>query len=132
MHWTIDTGRLGAIGCEAKELRGVLEEALAHHGKTQPEAALSNVFATASSDERKPDNMMALSKRAQDAADQVKAALPKIQEQMRAGIKSACDLAEHMGGRVTATVTGHRLEEHPGGIFVRMSVHVDRAAPTGE
>jgi len=132
MHWTIDTGVLGAAGCDAKDLRKVLEAELKNHEKTAPETAAREVASRFPPGEKDPTKILEMSKTASAASDAVKAKLPKVQAQMNAGIDAAEGIAASMGGQVTATVQGHLLSNHPGGIFQRIVVSVDRAAPTGE
>lgn len=134
MDWSVDTGVLGAAGCDAKELRGVLEAAAAHFEATAPQAAWNEIVNALSLEVRtgNPQALAAALPEAEAAKARALAKLPKIKEQMAAGISAACALAEHMGGKVTATVAGHHYPEHPCGIFKRMQVFVDRAAPTEE
>lgn len=131
MRWTIDTGSLGAAGCDAKDLRGVLEGEMKHHADTAPEAAAREVVKKAPKD-AEPSLVRELGKQGDAAAEIVKAKLPKVQAQMSAGIDAAVAIAELMGGRVTASVTGHHDSAHAAGIFQRVVVAVDRAAPMGE
>jgi hypothetical protein len=131
MFWTIDTGVLGADGCEAKELRGVLEDSMKHHADTAPEAAAREIVKKAPKD-ADAALVRELGKQGDAAADAIREKLPKVQAQMKAGIDAAETIAAAMGGRVTATVQGHHDPKHPGGIFQRVLVFVDRAAPTGE
>lgn len=134
MEWTIDTGELGNAGCDAKDLRRVLEDAMYHHAKTAPDAARSAVLRVAH-EAFKVDpgftsqGSMSAMAAAEAARQDVIAKLPAVQEQMKAGIDAACSIADRMGGRVTATVTGHRMASRSDGVYQRISALVDRAAP---
>jgi hypothetical protein len=136
MEWTLDTGRLGAAGCDAKDLRDHLEDALEHHAKTAPEAAESDVMRSLNGELQRVDGT-AFARHASEKAAEANAAksvvlakLPAVQKQMRACIDAACAIAESMGGQVTATVKGHHYPEHPLGIFKRVQIGVERAMPT--
>jgi hypothetical protein len=132
MDWSIDTGVLGSVGCDAKELRGVLEKAADHFEATAPQAAWNEVVNALSLEVRmgNPQALAAALPFAEAAKAKSIAKMPVLRDQMAAGISAACALAEHMGGRVTATVAGHHYPAHTSGVFKRMQVFVDRAAPT--
>ena len=132
MDWSIDTGALGARGCDVSELRGILEAAAAHFCATAPDGAENQVLLAMNTESKDPAFMKQATHAAAVAKAQVIAKLPAIQKQIAAGIKAACDLADDMGGQVTCTVAGHHYPEHSCGIFKRMQVFVDRAAPVEE
>lgn len=134
MEWTLDTGALGAAGCDAKDLRTVLERDLLHHAETAPETAAREVMFRLNTELAKTDHKtsLALAELANKARDAVLAKLPSTQDQMRVAIEAACAIADHMGGKVTCTISGHAISDHPAGVFKRMQVFVDRAAPMEE
>jgi len=132
MIWTIDTGLLGASGCDAKDLSKILEAALDHHAETMPSAAADMVMQRYPVDPKDTKAQLALAQRANEAAEQCRQALPNIQVQMRDAITAAQLIADKMGGRVTASVSGHVIPSHFAGIFRRVQVSVDRAAPREE
>lgn len=136
MLWIIDTGVHGAAGCAAADLRKTLEDAATNFVATAPMAAKSDVRRRAPREEAFRDNVQAqeaLALSANAAAAEVSAKLPKLQEQMKIAIDAACSMADHIGGKVTATCTGHYFAgQRVDGIFRRFQVSVDQAAPTGE
>ncbi len=137
MQWTLDTGSLGADGCEAKDLRAHLEKELAHHASTTPEAAAREVQRQADRSLLHPDHPKALENQnkltaaCNKASDAVTKKLPRLQKQMQAGIDAACLLADAHGPttRVTATVTGHLFPRHGSVTKRRIQVGVDEVAP---
>jgi len=133
-HITLDTGRLGHGGCMPKDLRGVLEAALEHHKKTLPQAAKFAVMQSSNHESAKSDPAVTLA--AAEAATGAEQAFAKkiaaCEPDLLAGIDAACALADLRTGPVTASVVGHFIADHPQGIFWRISVSVENAAPADE
>lgn len=131
MHWTLDTGRTGAV--EAKDLTKALEDAKAHHALTAADGIEMEIMAAFN--EKLPDakerakHMQEVTAQAAAARAKVEKRIPLLQEQMDAAIIAAQDLANHMTGRVTCTIRGHIYKTRSDGIFKRVEVHVDMAAP---
>jgi hypothetical protein len=130
MQWTLNTGKYGAQGVDAKDLRKVLEESMAHHAKTAPEGVEIEIMGRANTEKGQTKHVAEMAKAATEARTKFEKKLPIIQEQMKAAIDAACDLGDAMTGKVNCSITGHITGSRADKIFKRVSVNVDQAPPT--
>lgn len=132
MKWTLDTGALGADGCDGKDLQKVLTDAMNQHATSTADAAEAAVYRGNAELMKDPNRAGEVAKLAAVARTAITDKLPAVQEQMKAGMAAVQLLADQMGGKVTCSIVGHHEPKNREGIFRRLQVSVDRAAPVEE